>query len=172
MNNPIATITMSEYGVIKAELYPQIAPNTVNNFISLANSGFYDGLTFHRVIRNFMIQGGCPKGNGTGGPGYAIKGEFSFNGVPNSLKHERGVLSMARTNDPDSAGSQFFIMHADAPHLDGLYAAFGKVVEGMDVVDRIAVEFTDFADCPYVPQVIQSIRVDTFGQEYPQPVKA
>lgn len=171
MNNPVATITMQNGGVIKAELYPDVAPNTVNNFISLANGGFYDGLTFHRIIRGFMIQGGCPSGNGTGGPGYCIKGEFAQNGFANDLKHERGVLSMARAAHPDSAGSQFFIMHDDAPHLDGAYAAFGTVTQGMDVVDEIADEYTDFSDRPYSPQVIAAIRVETFGRQYPAPEK-
>ena len=171
MNNPVATITMQNGGVIKAELYPDVAPNTVNNFISLANGGFYDGLTFHRIIRGFMIQGGCPSGNGTGGPGYCIKGEFAQNGFANELKHQRGVLSMARAAHPDSAGSQFFIMHDDAPHLDGAYAAFGAVTQGMDVVDEIADEYTDFSDRPYSPQVIATIRVETFGRQYPAPEK-
>ena len=138
MKNPVVTFTMNNDKKIVAELYPLVAPQTVNNFISLVNKGFYNGLTFHRIIRGFMIQGGCPLGNGTGGPGYAVKGEFAANGIKNDLKHERGVLSMARAQNPDSAGSQFFIMHADAPHLDGNYAAFGKVIEGMDVVDEIA----------------------------------
>lgn len=171
MNNPIATITMQNGKSIKVELYPQVAPNTVNNFIHLANSGFYNGLIFHRVIRGFMIQGGCPQGRGTGGPGYCIKGEFSQNGFANTLRHERGVISMARAQHPDSAGSQFFIMHADAPHLDGAYAAFGKVIEGMDVVDEIADEYTDFSDRPYEKQVMKSVMVETFGQSYPQPNK-
>ena len=148
MNNPVVTITMENGDVMKAELYPEIAPNTVNNFISLVKKGFYDGLIFHRVIKGFMIQGGDPQGTGMGGPGHNIKGEFSANGVKNDLKHTRGVLSMARANNPNSAGSQFFIMHADAPHLDGQYAAFGKVVEGMDVVDEIAKVPTDFSDRP------------------------
>ena len=171
MQNPIATITMKNGKQITLELYPDVAPNTVNNFISLANSGFYDGLIFHRVIRGFMIQGGCPNGTGTGGPGYGIKGEFTQNGFKNSLKHERGVISMARAMDPNSAGSQFFIMHADAPHLDGAYAAFGAVTSGMDVVDAIADEYTDHRDKPYEPQVMQSVRVETFGVTYPAPVK-
>ena len=156
---------------IVAELYPLVAPQTVNNFISLVNKGFYNGLTFHRIIRGFMIQGGCPLGNGTGGPGYAVKGEFAANGIKNDLKHERGVLSMARAQNPDSAGSQFFIMHADAPHLDGNYAAFGKVIEGMDVVDEIADEYTDYYDRPYEKQIIKSVTVDTFGETYPEPTK-
>ena len=151
-------IEMQDGGVMIAELYEDVAPLTVDNFLSLANKGFYDGLTFHRVIPGFMIQGGCPKGNGTGGPGYHIKGEFSANGVKNDLKHTRGVLSMARAAQPDSAGSQFFIMHADAPHLDGQYAAFGKVIEGLEVVDRIASVRTDYADKPLTPVVISSIR--------------
>lgn len=172
MNNPVATITMQNGKRIVVELYPEVAPNTVNNFISLANSGFYNGLIFHRVIRGFMIQGGCPKGTGTGGPGYCIKGEFSKNGFKNHLAHTRGVISMARAMNPDSAGSQFFIMHQDAPHLDGAYASFGKVVEGMDVVDEIADEYTDFNDRPYSEQKIKSITVETFGVNYPAPVKA
>lgn len=168
---PIATITMKDGGVIKLELYPQIAPESVKNFISLANSKFYDGLIFHRVISGFMIQGGCPKGNGTGGPGYNIKGEFSANGVDNSLSHERGVISMARAMAYDSAGSQFFICHADSQFLDGQYAAFGKVIEGMDVVDAIASVKTNSQDKPLQDQVIDSIRVDTFGVEYGEPEK-
>ena len=156
----MVTITMENGGVIKLELYPDKAPITVENFEKLVKDGFYDGLIFHRVIRGFMIQGGCPKGNGTGGPGWHIKGEFASNGVKNDLKHTRGVISMARAQDPDSAGSQFFIMHADAPHLDGQYAAFGKVVEGMDVVDAIAGVKTDFADRPKVEQKIKSITID------------
>lgn len=159
MANPIVTITMANGDVMKAELYPEIAPNTVNNFISLVKSGFYDGLNFHRVIRGFMIQGGCPQGTGMGGPGYSIKGEFSQNGFPNALAHTPGVLSMARAMHPDSAGSQFFIMHADAPHLDGDYAAFGHVVEGMDVVDEIAAVTTDFRDMPKTPVVMKTVRV-------------
>lgn len=170
--NPIATVTMQSGKTIKLELYPTIAPNTVNNFIALANSGFYDGLIFHRVIRGFMIQGGCPQGTGMGGPGYSIAGEFRQNGFyANTLKHERGVISMARAMDPDSAGSQFFIMHADAPHLDGAYAAFGRVTEGMDVVDEIADEYTDYRDRPYSEQKIASVRVDTRGVTYPAPEK-
>lgn len=167
--NPMITITMENGDVIKAELYPEIAPVTVNNFISLINRNFYDGLTFHRVINGFMIQGGCPNGNGTGGPGYNIKGEFTQNGFENNLKHEKGVLSMARAMQPDSAGSQFFIMHKTAPHLDGSYAAFGKVTEGMDVVDKIAETVTDYADRPLTAQVMASVTVDTFGIEYPEP---
>ena len=171
MSNPIATIQMKNGGTIRIELYPEIAPNTVNNFISLANSGFYDGKIFHRVISGFMIQGGCPEGTGMGGPGYNIKGEFRFNGFKNELKHKRGVISMARSARPNSAGSQFFIMHADAKHLDGQYAAFGKVIEGMDEVDRIAGVATDANDRPREEQVMESVRVDTFGETYPEPVK-
>ena len=159
MANPIITITMKDGGVIKAELYPDIAPISVDNFVKLAGKGFYNGLTFHRVIPGFMIQGGCPEGTGMGGPGYTITGEFSANGVVNNLKHERGVLSMARAMDPNSAGSQFFIMHETSPHLDGQYAAFGKVFEGMDVVDRIANVRTDYADKPLEPQVIEVMTV-------------
>ena len=162
MANPILTITMENGDVMKAELYPEIAPNTVNNFISLVKKGFYDGRIFHRVIPGFMIQGGCPDGTGMGGPGYSIKGEFSQNGFTNDLKHTPGVLSMARAMHPDSAGSQFFIMHKTSPHLDGSYAAFGKVTEGLEVVDKIANTPTDF-------QVIATITVDTFGEEYPEP---
>lgn len=169
--NPIVTITMENEDVIKLELYPDIAPISVNNFISLINKNFYDGLIFHRVIRGFMIQGGCPNGNGMGGPGYGIKGEFAQNGVENSLKHTEGVLSMARSMHPDSAGSQFFIMHKNAPHLDGSYAAFGKVTEGMDVVNRIAETPTDYSDRPLENQVMKSVTVDTFGVEYPEPEK-
>ncbi len=169
MANPIVTITMADGGVMKAELYPEIAPNTVNNFISLVKKGFYDGLIFHRVIRGFMIQGGDPRGNGTGGPGYSIKGEFMMNGFVNELAHTPGVLSMARAMNPDSAGSQFFIMHKTANHLDGQYAAFGKVIEGMDIVDRIAETQTDYSDRPLAPQVIQSVTVETFGEDYPEP---
>ncbi len=169
--NPVVTITMENGDVIKAELYPEIAPNTVNNFISLINKGFYDGVGFHRVIKNFMLQGGDPDGNGTGGPGYSIKGEFSSNGFQNDLKHTAGVLSMARTMFPDSAGSQFFIMHKDAPHLDGEYAAFGKVIEGMDVVNKIAEVATDYSDKPLEPQVMKTVTVDTFGVDYPEPEK-
>ncbi len=171
MQNPIVTITMENGDVMKAELYPEIAPNTVNNFISLVKKGFYDGLIFHRVINGFMIQGGDPEGTGMGGPGYAIKGEFSQNGFPNDLKHEPGVLSMARTMAPDSAGSQFFLMHKTSPHLDGSYAAFGKVTEGLEIVDKIAQVPTDPSDKPLTPQVIQSMTVETFGEEYPEPEK-
>ncbi len=167
--NPIVTITMEDGSVIKAELYPEIAPESVNNFISLINKNFYDGLTFHRVIYGFMIQGGCPQGNGTGGPGYHIKGEFSQNGFENNLKHTPGVLSMARSMFPNSAGSQFFLMHKDAPHLDGAYAAFGKVIEGMEVVDKIAEVDTDYSDKPLTPQVMKTVTVDTFGVDYPEP---
>ena len=167
--NPIVTITMENGDVMKAELYPEIAPNTVNNFISLIQKNFYDGVIFHRVIRGFMLQGGDPDGNGTGGPGYSIKGEFSSNGFKNDLKHTPGVLSMARTMIPDSAGSQFFIMHQTSPHLDGEYAAFGKVIEGMDVVNKIAEMPTDYMDRPLEDQVMKSVTVDTFGVEYPEP---
>lgn len=169
--NPIVTFTMENGGVIKAELYPETAPISVNNFISLAQNHFYDGLIFHRVISGFMIQGGCPDGNGMGGPGYSIKGEFSGNGVENPLKHTEGVLSMARSMHPDSAGSQFFIMHKNAPHLDGSYAAFGKVTEGMDVVNKIAETRTDYSDRPVEEQKIATVTVETFGQEYPDPDK-
>lgn len=169
--NPVVTIKMQDGSVMKAELYPEIAPNTVNNFISLIKKGFYDGLGFHRVINGFMLQGGDPDGNGTGGPGYSIKGEFSANGFENDLKHTAGVLSMARTMAPDSAGSQFFIMHKDAPHLDGQYAAFGKITEGMDVVNRIAEVETDWSDRPVEPQVMETVTVETFGEEYPEPEK-
>lgn len=172
MTNPVVTITMTNGDVMKAELYPEIAPNTVNNFISLVQKGFYDGLIFHRVISGFMIQGGDPQGTGMGGPGYSIKGEFAMNGVRNDLKHTRGVLSMARSMMPNSAGSQFFIMHKSAPHLDGAYAAFGKVVEGMDIVNKIAETRTDYSDRPLKEQKIKSITVDTFGAEYDEPEKA
>ena len=167
MSNPIVTIEMENGDIMKAELYPEIAPNTVNNFISLINKGFYDGLIFHRVIRGFMIQGGCPDGNGTGGPDYSIKGEFSGNGFKNDLKHTAGVISMARSMMPDSAGSQFFIMTSDSPHLDGQYAAFGKVLEGMEEAEKIVSQRTDRMDRPLEPQRIQSIRVETNGVEYP-----
>ncbi len=169
--NPIVTITMENGDVIQAELYPEIAPVSVHNFISLINKKYYDGLIFHRVIKGFMIQGGCPKGTGTGGPGYSIKGEFSQNGFPNDLKHTDGVLSMARSMFPDSAGSQFFIMHKTSPHLDGAYAAFGKVIEGMDVVNRIAETATDYSDRPLEPQRMKTVTVETFGVEYPEPEK-
>lgn len=169
--NPIVTITMKSGDVIKAELYPDIAPQSVYNYISLIKKGFYDGLIFHRVIKGFMIQGGCPDGTGMGGPGYSIKGEFASNGFENNLKHTEGVLSMARSMFPDSAGSQFFIMHKNSPHLDGDYAAFGKVIEGMDNVNKIAETQTDWNDKPVEPQVIASITVDTFGVDYPEPDK-
>ncbi len=169
--NPVITITMENGKKISAELFPQIAPNTVNNFISLVQKGYYNGLTFHRIIPGFMIQGGCPEGTGAGGPGYSIRGEFAQNGFPNQLKHTPGVLSMARSMMPNSAGSQFFIMHAAAPHLDGAYAAFGQVTEGLDVVDQIAMTPTDYQDRPMEPQVIKEITVETFGVQYPQPEK-
>ena len=169
--NPIVTITMENGDFIKAELYPDVAPISVNNFISLINKNYYDGLIFHRVIKGFMIQGGCPDGTGMGGPGYSIKGEFSQNGVTNNLLHTAGVLSMARSMMPNSAGSQFFIMHKDAPHLDGAYAAFGKVTEGMDIVDKIATTATDYTDRPMEDQRIKSMTVETFGVEYPEPEK-
>ena len=171
MENPIVTIEMENGGVITAELYPDVAPQSVYNFISLANSGFYDGLIFHRVIPGFMIQGGCPEGTGMGGPGYCIKGEFFYNGVKNDLRHKRGVLSMARAQSPNSAGSQFFIMHADAKHLDGQYAAFGKVIEGIEEVDKICSVRTDYNDKPRIPQVMKKVTVDTLGVDYPEPVK-
>ena len=171
MANPVVTIKMAGGDIMKAELYPDIAPNTVNNFISLVKKGYYDGLIFHRVIRGFMIQGGCPEGIVTGGPGYNIKGDFSQNGFTNDLAHTRGVLSMARAMHPDSAGSQFFIMHQDSPHLDGAYAAFGKITEGMDVVDKIAGTATDFQDRPLEEQKMEEVSVDTFGEEYPEPEK-
>ena len=169
--NPIVTFTMENGDVIKAELYPDIAPISVNNFISLINKNFYDGLIFHRVIRGFMIQGGDPEGTGMGGPGYSIKGEFAANGIENNLKHTEGVLSMARSMMPNSAGSQFFIMHKDAPHLDGSYAAFGKVIEGMENVNKIAETPTDYSDRPLEDQTIKSVTVETFGVEYPEPEK-
>ena len=171
MTNPIVTFEMENGGIIKAELYPEIAPNTVNNFISLINNGFYDGLIFHRVIKGFMIQGGDPEGTGMGGPGYGIKGEFASNGFKNDLAHEEGVLSMARSMMPNSAGSQFFIMHKDSPHLDGDYAAFGKVSDGMDVVDKIAESKTDRSDRPVDEVKIKKVTVDTFGEDYPEPEK-
>ena len=167
--NPVVTIEMENGGIIKAELYPEIAPNTVNNFISLVKKGYYNGLIFHRVISGFMIQGGCPEGTGIGGPGYHIKGEFLQNGFNNPLKHTPGVLSMARTSIPDSAGSQFFIMHAAAPYVDGQYAAFGKVIEGMETVNAIAETRTDMSDRPRVPQVMKTVTVETFGVEYAEP---
>ena len=167
--NPGVTFTMENGDVMKAELYPDVAPNTVNNFVSLVKKGFYDGLIFHRIIAGFMIQGGDPEGTGMGGPGYSIKGEFNYNGFDNSLKHSRGVLSMARAQHPDSAGSQFFIMHANAPHLDGQYAAFGKLIEGEDVLDKIASVDTDYSDRPRKPQVMKTVTVETFGVDYDEP---
>lgn len=169
MKNPMITITMENGDVMKAELYPEVAPNTVNNFLSLAGKGFYDGLIFHRVIKGFMIQGGCPDGTGMGGPGYTIKGEFSQNGFQNDLRHTPGVLSMARAMHPDSAGSQFFIMHETSPHLDGAYAAFGQIIEGMDIVNKIADVRTDYSDRPMKEQKIKNITVETFGETYPEP---
>ena len=169
MENPIMTLTMADGGKIVCELYPDKAPQSVRNMISLANKGFYDGLIFHRVISGFMIQGGDPEGTGMGGPEYGIKGEFAQNGVKNDLRHTAGVLSMARSMMPDSAGSQFFIMHKDAPHLDGAYAAFGKIIEGQDVVDAIAETATDYSDRPLEDQVMKTVVVDTFGEEYPEP---
>ena len=171
MANPIVTFEMENGKTFKAELYPDVAPNTVKNFISLVNKGFYNGLGFHRVISGFMIQGGCPLGTGTGGPGYGIKGEFAANGFKNDLKHDPGVLSMARAMNPNSAGSQFFIMHKKSPHLDGQYAAFGKVIEGMDAVNEIAVCRTDYNDRPATPQVMRSVTVETFGETYGEPDK-
>ena len=167
--NPVVTIEMENGDIMKAELYPEIAPNTVNNFISLIQKGYYDGIIFHRVIKGFMIQGGDPDGNGTGGPGYEIDGEFSMNGFTNNLKHTPGVLSMARTMDPNSAGSQYFIMHKNSPHLDGQYAAFGKITEGMDVVNKIAETQTDYMDKPLQPQRMKTVTVETFGETYPAP---
>lgn len=167
--NPIVTFTMENGDVFKAELYPEIAPQSVYNFISLINKGFYDGLIFHRVIKGFMIQGGDPTGTGMGGPGYSIKGEFASNGFKNDLKHTKGVLSMARSMMPNSAGSQFFIMHENSPHLDGDYAAFGKVIEGQENVDKIALCDTDYSDRPKTPQVMKTVTVDTFGVDYPEP---
>ncbi|MBO5353153.1 MAG: peptidylprolyl isomerase [Lachnospiraceae bacterium] len=169
MANPIVTIQMENSDIIKVELYPEIAPNTVNNFISLVNKGFYDGLIFHRVIEGFMIQGGCPEGTGTGNPGYSIPGEFTWNGFKNDLMHTAGVISMARAQHPDSAGSQFFIMHKDSPHLDGQYAAFGKVTEGMDIVNKIAEVNTDWSDRPMEVQRMAKVTVETFGEEYAEP---
>ena len=169
MANPVVTIEMENGDIMKAELYPEIAPNTVNNFISLVNKGFYNGLIFHRVISGFMIQGGCPDGTGMGGPGYTIRGEFMQNGYANSLA--QGVLSMARAMHPDSAGSQFFIMHKNSPHLDGAYAAFGKIIEGMDVVNKIAATDTDYSDRPLEEQKMKSVTVETFGETYPEPEK-
>lgn len=169
MKLPIVTFEFENNDVVKAELYPEIAPNTVKNFISLIENNFYDGKIFHRVIQGFMIQGGCPNGNGMGGPGYKIKGEFSGNGFKNDLKHEAGVLSMARSGHPDSAGSQFFIMHEKSPHLDGQYAAFGKVIEGMDIVNKIAQTETDYSDRPLKEVKLNKVTVETFGENYPQP---
>ena len=169
--NPIVTIEMENGDIIKAELYPEIAPNTVKNFISLVKKGYYDGLIFHRVINGFMIQGGCPDGTGMGGPGYSIKGEFAQNGFANDLKHTEGVLSMARSMMPDSAGSQFFIMHKNAPHLDGAYAAFGKVIEGQNIVNKIATTQTDYSDRPLKKQIMKKVTVDTFGVDYEEPEK-
>lgn len=172
MANPIVTFEMENGDFMKAELYQEIAPNTVNNFIALVKKGYYDGLIFHRVINGFMIQGGCPSGTGTGGPGYNIKGEFKQNGVENDLVHSEGVLSMARAMQPDSAGSQFFIMHKNSPHLDGAYAAFGKIIEGMDAVNKIADTTTDHSDRPVNEQKMIKVTVDTMGEEYPEPEKA
>lgn len=169
MSLPIVTFEFENGDVIKAELYPEIAPNTVRNFISLINNKFYDGIIFHRVIAGFMIQGGCPKGTGTGGPGYSIKGEFTSNGFKNDLKHDKGVLSMARAMSPNSAGSQFFIMHQKSPHLDGQYAAFGKVTEGLDIVDKIASTQTGYGDRPVKDVKLKSVTVDTFGESYQEP---
>ena len=169
MKNPVVTIEMENGDIMKAELYPEVAPNTVNNFVSLVKKGFYDGLIFHRVISGFMIQGGCPDGTGMGGPGYTIKGEFSQNGFANDLRHTEGVLSMARAMHPDSAGSQFFIMHKNSPHLDGAYAAFGKITEGMDIVNKIAETATDYSDRPLEEQKMKKVTVDTMGVEYPAP---
>ena len=172
MTNPIVTIEMENGDIMKAELYPEVAPNTVNNFVSLVKKGYYDGLIFHRVINGFMIQGGCPDGTGMGGPGYTIKGEFAQNCFANNLAHTEGVLSMARAMHPDSAGSQFFIMHKAAPHLDGAYAAFGKIIEGMDIVNKIAETDTDYSDRPLDEQKMKKVTVDTMGTEYPEPEKA
>ena len=171
MSNPIVTFEMENGGIMKAELYPELAPNTVNNFISLVSKGFYDGLIFHRVIPGFMIQGGDPKGTGMGGPDYSIRGEFKANGFDNPILHERGVLSMARSMMPNSAGSQFFVMHENAPHLDGQYAAFGKVIEGIEVVDQVCRVRTDYNDKPRIPQVMKKVTVETFGIEYAEPEK-
>lgn len=169
--NPIVTIEMNNGDIMKAELYPDIAPNTVNNFISLVKKGYYNGIIFHRVIKGFMIQGGDPEGTGVGGPGYSIKGEFAGNGFKNDLKHTKGVLSMARTMMPDTAGSQFFIMHETSPHLDGQYAGFGKVIEGEEVIDKIASVATDYMDKPLEEQVMKKVTVETFGEDYPEPEK-
>lgn len=172
MANPIVTFEMENGDIMKAELYPEVAPNTVKNFVALINKGYYDGLTFHRVITGFMLQGGCPDGTGTGGPGYSIKGEFSQNGFANDLLHEEGVLSMARSMEPNSAGSQFFIMHKKSPHLDGAYAAFGKLTEGMDVVNKIAETETDYSDKPVKAQIMKKVSVDTQGETWEEPEKA
>lgn len=172
MANPIVTFEMENGDVMKAELYPEIAPNTVKNFVSLVNKGYYDGLSFHRVIKGFMIQGGCPDGTGMGGPGYSIKGEFSQNGFANDMVHEEGVLSMARSMSPNSAGSQFFIMHKNSPHLDGAYAAFGKITEGMDNVNKIAETATDYSDKPLEAQIMKKVTVDTAGETYEEPERA
>ena len=172
MTNPVVTFEMDNGDIMKAELYPDVAANTVNNFVSLVKKGFYDGLTFHRVIEGFMIQGGCPDGTGMGGPGYSIAGEFKQNGFRNELKHDAGVLSMARSMNPNSAGSQFFIMHKRAPHLDGAYAAFGKIIEGMDVVNGIAETNVDYNDRPLIPQIMKKVTVETFGEEFEEPVHA
>ena len=169
MENPMVTIEMANGDLIKVELYPEVAPNTVNNFIHLVKQNFYDGLKFHRIISGFMIQGGCPQGSGVGGPGHHIVGEFSKNGIDNDLKHTPGVISMARSQEMNSAGSQFFIMHANSPHLDGQYAAFGKVVDGMPVVNRIAESVTDYMDAPTEPQIMKTVTVETFGVDYPEP---
>ncbi len=171
LQNPVVTMKINGEDTIRLELYPDVAPNTVNNFISLVKKGYYNGLCFHRIIKGFMIQGGCPEGTGMGGPGYCIKGEFAQNGVKNDLKHDLGVISMARTMMPNSAGSQFFIMHKASPHLDGAYAAFGKVIEGLDVVDRLASVATNRADMPLEPQVMTEVTVETFGVDYPEPEK-
>ena len=172
MANPVVTFEMENGDIMKAELYPEVAPNTVNNFVSLVKKGFYDGVIFHRVISGFMIQGGDPNGTGMGGPGYSIKGEFAQNGVENNLVHDAGVLSMARAMHPDSAGSQFFIMHKTSPHLDGAYAAFGKVTEGMEVVNKIAETATDYSDRPLEEQKMKKVTVETFGEVYPEPERA
>lgn len=171
MKNPIVTIEMEKGNEIKIELYPEVAPNTVNNFIDLVEKGFYDGLIFHRVINGFMLQGGCPEGIGMGGPGYSIKGEFDMNGFKNDLKHTSGVLSMARSASPNSAGSQFFIMHKDSPHLDGQYAAFGKVIEGIEEVNRIATVKTNFQDKPLEEEKMKKVTVELFGEKYEEPIK-
>ncbi len=171
MQNPIVKFELENGKTIEVELYPEVAPNTVNNFISLVRSGYYNGLTFHRVIKGFMIQGGCPDGTGMGNPGYSIRGEFTSNGFKNELKHTSGVISMARSQMANSAGSQFFIMHKNSPHLDGMYAGFGKVVNGLDVVDEIAEVATDYMDKPSTPQIMKEVTVETFGVEYPEPEK-